>query len=146
MGFCKYMACIEAAGGSDKDTRAAIISNIGSSLHNMEDFEAAEGFYKAAISLFETCRTGTLTWVLYGDVTGKRLEYVKARVGELSQRQRPDLQKYLDGNGREQKWTKSEMTPGMPEWSWVNPYTWYQWYFYQPLTENTAPPSSMANA
>jgi len=140
--FTNYYACLEATGSNDKETQAAIVSNIGSCLHNLEDFEPAEGFYKAAIQLFEQNKTGSLTWILYGDVNAKRLEYVKARVGELSQKQRPDLQKYLDGNGREQKWTKSEMTPGMPQWSWYNPYTWYQWYFYQPLAENSTVPQA----
>merc|ERR1712110_17186 len=144
--FTKYLACVEAYDPTDKDTRAAIISNIGSSLHNMEDYGPAEEFYTAGIRMFEQIQTGRLTWLFYGDVNAKRLEYMKARVGELSQRQRPDLQKYLDGNGREQKWTKSEMTPGSPQWSWYNPYSWYQWYHYNPLPDNGPEPETMTKA
>merc|ERR1712060_239502 len=135
----KLLACVEAYDPTDKATRAAIISNFGSSLHNMEDYGPAEEFYQAAIRMLEQIQTSSLTWLLYGDLNARKLEHLKARMGELSQRQRPDLQKYLDGNGREQKWTKSEMTPGSPgspQWSWYNPYTWYQWYYYNPLPDN----------
>merc|ERR1712060_459685 len=61
--FTKLLACVEAYDPTDKATRAAIISNFGSSLHNMEDYGPAEEFYQAAIRMLEQIQTSSLTWL-----------------------------------------------------------------------------------
>ena len=43
-----------------------------------------------AIEIFEThCGTSRMTWLMYGDINQRRIDYVKARIGALSLGQNP---------------------------------------------------------
>ena len=55
----------------------------------------SQKYYTLALELFEAkCATGRLTWLLYGDINQRRVDYVKARVGALSVGQKPDKSKW----------------------------------------------------
>jgi len=137
--FVKYLAALSLDKKMDPETEASMYANIASCLHHLEDFDLAKKYYVKALELFEgSCSTGTMIWLMYGDVNQRRVDYVKARVGLLSLSQTPDKSKYLDGYGKERQWSHFELGPEGREFGYLdypNPLSWYRFYTAVPTNE-----------
>ena len=54
--------------------------------------------------MFETTPTSLLDRIFYGNITQRRIEYVKARLIDVDLNREPDEDKYLDGYGHYRRW------------------------------------------
>jgi len=137
--FCKYLAAVKLDKTPDPEVEASLYANLASCLHHLDELELAKKYYTLALELFEAkCATSRLTWLVYGDINQRRVDYVKARVGSLSIGQKPDKSKYLDGYGKEQQWSSYELGPEGQEFGYldyVNPVSWYRYYTAPALEE-----------
>lgn len=126
--FAQLSAITEDEKKKDEETIASLRANFGSCLHNLHEFEYAKIYYKQGLEGFEKLPTSKFTWLLYGDVNAKRINYIKARLTDLAIEKLPDKSKYLDSYGAERQWSKSEMSAqGSSAWEWVSPSSWYHW-------------------
>lgn len=132
--FAQLTALAEGETKRDEETLASIRANFGSCLHNLHEFEYAKIYYKQGLEMFEALPTSKVTWLFYGDVNAKRINYIKARLTDLAVEKLPDKSKYLDSYGAERQWSKSEMAAqGASAWEYVSPTSWYNWARgYQP--------------
>ena len=83
----------------------AIVHNIASCLHCLGYFEDAETHYRAALSAFQKHPVGRVYAAVYGDVDKRRCDFVKERLVDIEHGRKPDLEKYLDGNGHKREVT-----------------------------------------
>jgi len=136
--FVKVLAALELDAKVDKVQRASAVANIGTTLHCLSYLDEAQGYYVQALELFEATPTWTVTWLFYGNINQKRISFLKARLGDISLEKPVDPTQYLDGNGVERHWSTREMATArlgpVTYFSYVNPYSWWQWYNYKPLT------------
>ena len=77
----------------------AIMHNIASCLHCLGEFEDAKTHYLAALAAFQKHPVGRVWAALYGDVDKRRCDFVQERLVDIQFGRKPDLDKYLDGNG-----------------------------------------------
>ena len=57
------------------------------------------------------------------------MDYVKSRIVSLTQGQKPDITKYLDGYGKERQWSAAEMKGEEFGYTdYINPLSWYRYY------------------
>jgi len=135
--FCKYLAAVMLDKSPDGEVEASLLANIGSSLHHLAEDELAKKYYTKALEAFETkCYTSRMTWLFYGDINQRRIDYVKARIGVLSLGQKPDITKYLDGYGKERQWSAAEMKGEEFGYTdYINPISWYRYYTEVPTVE-----------
>ena len=88
-------------------------------------------YYTQAIGIFETrCYTPRLTWLWYGDINQKRIDFVKARVAALAESKKPTAT-FLDTSGNERTWEpgaegSAESDAGLL--AYLNPFAWYRYY------------------
>ena len=66
----------------------------------------------------------SVIWVLYGNVTDKRVEYVEKKLAAIRAGEPADPASYQDGYGKNRKWTQEEME-GKSSWSFFNPRSWF---------------------
>jgi len=135
--FCKYLAAVLLDKSPDGEVEASLLANIGSCLHHLNDDELAKKYYTQALEAFESkCYTPRMTWLFYGDINQRRIDYVKARIGVLHKGHKPDITKYLDGYGKERQWSAAEMKgEEFGYLDYVNPASWYRYYTEVPSTE-----------
>jgi tetratricopeptide (TPR) repeat protein len=99
-----FTACLavteKTRNSKDFAVRGAIVHNIASCLHHLGEIEAAQEYYEQAISSFEKANTGVVEKLLYGDTNKRRVDFVKERLIDISWGRKPDIDKYLDENGR----------------------------------------------
>jgi len=130
--FVKYVAAVQLDTTPDAEVEASVFANLASCLHHLEETELAKKYYTAALELFESkCATPRLTWLLYGDINQRRVDYIKARLALLSLGQKPTKSSYLDGYGKERQWSGYELGPEGQEFGYidyVNPVSWYRYY------------------
>jgi len=137
--FLHFLAVLESDLKSvDREIHASLVSNVGSCLHRLECVDDAKEYYQQALDYFTNCPTGRVTWLFYGDINQRRVEFIKSRLGDIALGAEPDPTKYLDANGKEQHWSKRQIAAAKdPDstWSaWVSPRSWYRWY-YTPLNK-----------
>lgn len=84
---------------SDHATRGAIVHNIGSCLHNLGEFEAAQAYYEQAVESFRKASSPLVDRLFYGDINRRRIEFVKERLIDISWGRKPDEDKYLNEFG-----------------------------------------------
>eukprot|EP00326_Haptolina_ericina_P026074 CAMPEP_0181200520 /NCGR_PEP_ID=MMETSP1096-20121128/17811_1 /TAXON_ID=156174 ORGANISM="Chrysochromulina ericina, Strain CCMP281" /NCGR_SAMPLE_ID=MMETSP1096 /ASSEMBLY_ACC=CAM_ASM_000453 /LENGTH=376 /DNA_ID=CAMNT_0023290889 /DNA_START=55 /DNA_END=1185 /DNA_ORIENTATION=+ len=84
----------------DHAVRGAVIHNIASCLHNLGEMEAAQAYYEQAIAAFQKAETPMLEKAIYGDANKRRISFVKERLVDITWGRKPDVDKYLDENGR----------------------------------------------
>jgi len=140
--FSKLLAVVESRGKptfwrtyvigdsvDDMETRASCLANIGSCCHQMGEHESAKSYYEQAISAFDAISTSRVTWLFYGDVNEKRCNYIRKRLLDLADAKQPPRANYLDGTGKERKWSARELAGGETYYlvDWVNPISWYSW-------------------
>jgi len=146
--FVKILATLDCDAKVDKVTRASAVANIGSALHCLNYYDEAKGYYVQALELFEATPTWTVTWLFYGNINQKRIEYIKARLGDIALEKPVDPTQYLDGHGVERHWSAREIATArlgpVTYLSYVNPYSWWQWYNYKPLVPNESHPATTA--
>ena len=65
-----------------------------------------------------------MTWLYYGNLTEKRMEYIRARLENVAKGEKPDPSTYQDGTGKTKHWTKEEMEGTDKNWSFFSPYSW----------------------
>ena len=92
-------------------------------------------YYEKALDEFEKYETGWLTWLYYGNLTSKRMDYIRARLENISQEVKPDPSTYQDGTGKTRHWSKEEMDGTDRNWSFFSPYSWV-YGGYKPLGGN----------
>jgi len=99
-----FTACLavteKTRNSKDFAVRGAIVHNIASCLHHLGEIEAAQEYYEQAITSFEKANTGIVEKLLYGDTNKRRVDFVKERMIDISWGRKPDIDKYLDENGR----------------------------------------------
>lgn len=99
-----FTACLavteKTRNSKDFAVRGAIVHNIASCLHHLGEIEAAQEYYEQAIASFEKANTGVVERLLYGDTNKRRVDFVKERMIDISWGRKPDIDKYLDENGR----------------------------------------------
>lgn len=99
-----FTACLavteKTRNSKDFAVRGAIVHNIASCLHHLGEIEAAQEYYEQAIASFEKANTGMVEKLLYGDTNKRRVDFVKERLIDISWGRKPDIDKYLDENGR----------------------------------------------
>mmetsp|Transcript_42592 Transcript_42592/g.117900 ORF Transcript_42592/g.117900 Transcript_42592/m.117900 type:complete len:221 (-) Transcript_42592:175-837(-) len=138
--FARHLA-FSARLGMDPELEASLSSNIGACLHHLGDDELSKKYYTQAISIFETrCYTPRLTWLWYGDINQKRIDFVKARVDALTESKKP-ASTYLDTSGNERTWEagaegSAEGDTGLL--AYFNPFAWYRYYATTPAADEPA--------
>ncbi|KAL1528088.1 hypothetical protein AB1Y20_009454 [Prymnesium parvum] len=139
--FTKQLAAVLVSSPIDHETEASLYANIGSCMHMLDELEISKKYYTKAIETFENhCSTSRLTWLLYGDINQRRIDYIKGRIGSLAMGKKPDKSKYLDGYGKEQQWSAYELGPEGQEFGYmdyVNPLSWYKYYTAVPSEDGT---------
>ena len=115
----------------DHATRGAIVHNIGSCLHNLGEFDAAQAYYEQAVESFRKASSPLVDRLFYGDINreshparatwdsseeaglaaarswgrqaeervahaGRRIEFVKERLIDISWGRKPDEDKFLN--------------------------------------------------
>ena len=111
------------------EMRAVLTSNIGACLHQLGDVDGALEFYEKALQEFKAIpftlyNRISVIWVLYGNVTTKRIEYVEKKLAAIRAGEAPDGSTYQDGYGKSRQWSKSEME-GKGQWSIWSPSSWF---------------------
>jgi tetratricopeptide (TPR) repeat protein len=95
--------CEKLRSPSDLTVRAAIVHNLGYSLHCLGEFDAAKEYYEEALAYFRSIKTPALErWtvgLLHGDVNQSRILFIKERLLDLSFGRAPE-DEYLDEFGR----------------------------------------------
>jgi tetratricopeptide (TPR) repeat protein len=129
--FCHYLALVETDPSATvvSEMRATLTCNVGACLHQMGQVEAAIDYYERALQEFKAIPFSiisrvSLTWVLYGNLVNKRVEYVEKKLTAIRAGEPADPASYQDGFGKTRKWSKEEME-GKTTWSWVDPRTWF---------------------
>ena len=102
--------------------------------------------YEKALDEFEKVRVGWLTWLYYGNLTEKRMDYIRARLEALENGERPDPSTYQDGTGRTRHWTKEEMEGTDQNWSFLSPYSWFYGGYTAVGSRSVDPVSGESNA
>jgi len=119
-GFQYCLAVLEKTADSAQLARGkaaeygALMHNIASCLHCMEDWERAKDYYHRALVAFSTPPPGRLSFMLYGHVDKKRCDFVKERLMDIENGRTPDLSKFLDGNGVRRDVTEDLKEPARP--------------------------------
>jgi len=111
------------------ELRAILTSNIGACLHHLGDADGAVEYYERALQEFKAVPFTlysrlSVIWVLYGNVTDKRVEYVEKKLASIRAGEAPDGSTYQDGYGKARQWTKTEME-GKRSWSIFSPSSWF---------------------
>lgn len=104
MALNTFTACLavteKTRNSKDFAVRGAIVHNIASCLHHLGEIEAAQEYYEQAINSFEKAKMPVVEKLLYGDTNKRRVDFVKERLIDISWGRKPDIDKYLDENGR----------------------------------------------
>ena len=85
---------------------------------------ARQDLYERSLAEFEKIPVGWVTWLYYGNLTEKRMDYIRARLESINKGERPDPSTYQDGTGRTRHWTQQEMDGTDKNWSFFSPYSW----------------------
>ena len=138
---------------SDPAFRASLICNIGSCLHLLDEAPLSRNYYESAMSTFESITPSRITKLLFGDINAARVAHIRTRLEQLDRGEKPDVSKYLDGNGATRQWTGSP--PAMPNTdqppeegdtgdvtlyplrSYLSPSAWRAWYRGEPAAVYT---------
>lgn len=141
--FCHFLALVETDPATTliSEMRATLTSNIGTCLHFLGQERLAEEYYERALEEFEKVPLSRLsvTWLIYGNVNAKRIEYIQQRVASLKAGKPPDGSTYQDGTGKERQWSKEEMEGRVAQWSWIDPRTWFGYGYGSLGNESTVP-------
>ncbi|KAL1519199.1 hypothetical protein AB1Y20_003459 [Prymnesium parvum] len=98
--FAQVLAIVEKTRtSSDHATRGAIVHNIGSCLHNLGEFDAAQAYYEQAVDSFRKASSPLVDRLFYGDINRRRIEFVKERLIDISWGRKPDEDKFLNEFG-----------------------------------------------
>ena len=98
--FAQVLAIVEKTRTSqDHATRGAIVHNIGSCLHNLGEFDAAQAYYEQAVESFRKASSPLVDRLFYGDINRRRIEFVKERLIDISWGRKPDEDKFLNEFG-----------------------------------------------
>jgi len=132
--FCHLLAIVETDPKTTNvsEIRATLTANIGSALQFMGENELAKELYDKALDEFEKIQVGWVTWLYYGNLSEKRMQYIRARLETIARGEKPDPTTYQDGTGRTRYWTQEEMEGTEKNWSFLSPYSWY-YGGYKPL-------------
>ena len=129
--FCHLLAMVETDPSTTavSEMRATMTANIASAMHfldheNVHFRDLAKDFYERALDEFGKVEVGWITWMYYGNLTTKRMEYIRSRLDALSRGERPDPSVYQDGTGKTRHWTREEMEGTDRSWSFFSPYSW----------------------
>ena len=134
--------------GMDRETRAGLVSNIGSCLHlKGDEDDLARRYYIAARDVFAALRSKRrVVRFVFGDVNGYRVAYIDERIELLNKGEKPDTTKYLDAFGstrtgdgpprvpksRQPPTQPAEIGPILPDYatvrSYFSPAAWRAWY------------------
>lgn len=146
--FCHFLALVETDPSQTivSEMRATLTSNIGTCLHFLGQDSLATEYYERALEEFANVPLSRLsvTWLLYGNVNTKRIEYIQQRLVSLKSGKPPDGSVYQDGSGKERQWSKEEMEGRVAAWSWLNPRSWFGSNGYGSLGNESTVPTSVA--
>jgi hypothetical protein len=112
------------------EARATFTSNVGACLHQLGDTEGAIEFYEKALQEFKAMPFSlinrlSISFVLYGNLADKRVEYIEKKLASIRAGEAPDGSTYQDGYGKTRQWSKAEMEGTKPTWSLFRPRTWF---------------------
>jgi len=132
--FCHLLAAIETDPYTTNvsEMRATVTANIASALQFLGQEELAKEIYERSLAEFEKVPVGWLTWLYYGNLSEKRMDYIRARLENIAKGEKPDGSTYQDGTGRTRHWSKEEMEGTDGNWSFFSPYSWL-YGGYQPV-------------
>ncbi|KAL1503188.1 hypothetical protein AB1Y20_011246 [Prymnesium parvum] len=151
--FAEYLAASRAMrthkedDESDFELKATLNSNLGACLHHLGEIELAQKYYNKSVHIFETkCYTPRWTWIVYGDINQKRIDFVKRRIQAAQQNEKPEVGKFLDTSGQEQVWEEAaaEKSSDDSYLSYLNPFSWYR--YYSGATTSSTPEAAPAPA
>ena len=149
--FARSVGLVDGGKGgiaSDPAFRASLICNIGSCLHLLDEAPLSRNYYESAMSTFESITPSRITKLLFGDINAARVAHIRTRLEQLDRGEKPDVSKYLDGNGATRQWTGP--APAMPNTehppeqgdtgdvtlyplrSYLSPSAWRAWYRGEP--------------
>jgi len=110
--FAQVLAIVEKTRtNQDHATRGAIIHNIGSCLHNLGEFDAAQAYYEQAVESFRKASSPLVDRLFYGDINRRRIEFVKERLIDISWGRKPDEDKFLNEYGYKKDAPKPPSAP-----------------------------------
>jgi len=116
-GFQYSLAVAEKTTSARKSSKTAeygaLLHNIASCLHCLGDFASAKAYYERALTAFDGPPPSRLSYLVYGDVDRKRSDFVRERLLDIEHGRKPDLDKYLDGNGQRRNVTE-ELASDLP--------------------------------
>jgi len=143
--FCHLLAAIETDPYTTNvsEMRATITANVASALHFLGQDDLAKEMYEKSLEEFAKVPVGWLTWLYYGNLVEKRMDYIRARLAAIDNGEKPDGSTYQDGTGKTRYWTKEEMEGSDKNWSFLSPYSWF-YGGYKP--DGWAPPSESSQA
>ena len=108
---------------------------------SLDEFDLARVYYQLGLTEFASLgATGGFTWLIYGDVNQKRIEFIGKRLQALGAGEKPDFRKFLDGEGREQLRNAPPVAAAQADaaasssesagvLSYLSPTAWYRWYY-----------------
>ena len=132
--FCHLLAVVDTDPRTTNasEMRATVTANLASAMHFLGELDVAKDFYEKALDEFAKVGVGWITWLYYGNLTEKRMDYIRARLENISRGEKPDPSTYQDGSGKTRHWTKEEMEGTDSNWSFFSPYSWL-YGGYKPL-------------
>ena len=107
-------------------------------------------YYSSAIEIFESkCQISRLSWLIYGDITQKRIDFINSRLAAIAKEETPLKGKFLDSSGNEQQLGRdgAPVADDSGYLSYANPFSWYRWYYSEPAgaeAPSSEPPAGEA--
>ena len=139
--FCHCLAVVDTDPSSPNasEMRATLTSNIGACLAQLGAVEDSISFYEKAVQEFKALpfsvlRDVSVSRLMVGKLTNKRVEYIEAKLAGLRAGQVPQGNTYQDGFGVTRTWSNEEMM-GKAVLKWHDPTTWLDPKVYKQKAE-----------